>query len=44
MERRYQSYRKLIDFRDNLVDNFSTHKEEVDKILAEQAKKLGISR
>jgi homogentisate 1,2-dioxygenase len=30
----------LIIARDNLVDNFSTHKEEVDKILAEGVKKL----
>lgn len=29
--------------RDNLVDNFSTHKEEVDRILAEGVKKLGIN-
>lgn len=29
--------------RDNLVDNFSKHKDEVDKILAEGIKKLNIS-
>ena len=27
---------------DNLVDNFSTHKEEVEKILSEGVKKLGL--
>ena len=27
---------------DNLVDNFSTHKEEVDRILSEGVKKLGL--
>ena len=28
--------------RDNLVDNFSKHKQEVDRILAESAKKLSL--
>ncbi len=27
-------------YRDNLVDNFSKHKDEVEKILAEGVKKL----
>lgn len=31
------------DTRDNLVDNFSTHKDEVDRILAEGVKKLGLN-
>jgi homogentisate 1,2-dioxygenase len=30
----------LTSFRDNLVDNFSTHKDEVEKLLAEGVKKL----
>lgn len=34
----------LLNFgRDNLVDNFSSHKEEVEKLLAEGVKKMGIS-
>jgi homogentisate 1,2-dioxygenase len=30
----------LLEYRDNLVDNFSKHKDEVEKILAEGVKKL----
>ncbi|KAJ4353189.1 uncharacterized protein N0V89_004915 [Didymosphaeria variabile] len=29
---------------DNLVDNFSTHKEEVERLLAEGVKKMGVNR
>jgi hypothetical protein len=34
---------KLTDTRDDLVDNFSKHKDEVDKILAEGVKKIGLN-
>lgn len=30
--------------RDNLVDNFSQHQEEVEKILAEGVKNMGVSK
>jgi homogentisate 1,2-dioxygenase len=30
--------------RDDLVDNFSSHKEEVERLLAEGVKKMGISK
>jgi len=34
---------KANNARDNLVDNFSKHKDEVDKILAEGVKKVGLN-
>jgi hypothetical protein len=35
--------RKLTDTRDDLVDNFSTHQDEVEKLLSEGVKKLGLN-
>jgi hypothetical protein len=34
---------RLIRARDDLVDNFSTHKEEVEKILSEGVKKVNLN-
>jgi homogentisate 1,2-dioxygenase len=34
---------RLTSTRDDLVDNFSTHKDEVEKILSEGVKKLGLN-
>jgi hypothetical protein len=34
---------ELIAYRDDLVDNFSKHKDEVEKILAEGVKKVGLN-
>jgi homogentisate 1,2-dioxygenase len=38
-----KAVRKLTNTRDDLVDNFSTHKDEVEKILSEGVKKLGLN-
>jgi homogentisate 1,2-dioxygenase len=34
---------KLITTRDDLVDNFSTHQDEVEKLLSKGVKKLGLN-
>jgi homogentisate 1,2-dioxygenase len=38
-----ESMQKLIQTRDDLVDNFSNHQDEVEKILAERVKKMGLN-
>jgi hypothetical protein len=39
----YSEGKKLTDARDDLVDNFSTHQDEVEKLLSEGVKKLGLN-